>query len=113
MSVSPPVSDVFLTPEGGHDVAALCEQAAARLAAQAATTSAFVEGLHDGWLGDCEEGRGWARLLEDKAVGANSLRWLLDRHTANLMAIAAQFRSTTRPYTDTDGDVMRRQWSIP
>ncbi len=103
--------DVFLTPDGGHDAAALCEEAAARLAAQAQNATAFVDGLHDGWLGDCEEGRGWARLLEDKAVGANSLRWLLERHIANLKTIADQFRCTTRSYGDTDSNVMGQRWS--
>jgi hypothetical protein len=102
------MTDVFLTPDGGHDAAALCEQAAAHLAAQARTATAFVDALYDGWLGDCEEGRGWARLLEEKAVGANSLRWLLDRHAANLMTIADQFRRSTRPYADTDSNVMRQ-----
>jgi hypothetical protein len=105
------MTDVILTPDGGHDAAALCEQAAARLAAHAQTATAFTDALHDGWLGDCEEGRGWALLLHDKAVGENSLRWLIDRHVANLTAIADQFRRTTRPYGDTDSTVIGPQWS--
>jgi hypothetical protein len=102
--------DVYLTPDGGHDAAALCEQAAAHLTEQAHATTTFTDGLHDGWLGDCEEGRGWARLLQGKAVGANSLRWLLERHAANLIDIADRFRRTTRPYGDVDNAVMGRRW---
>jgi hypothetical protein len=73
--------------------------------------TAFADGVHDGWLGTCEEGRGWARLLQEKAVGANSLRWLLERHAANLMIIADQFRRTTPPYGDTDSNVIGREWA--
>jgi len=105
------MADVFLTPDGGTDAAALCERAAASLASQARTVERLAEGLADGWLGDCEEGRGWARLLQEKAVGANSLRWLIHRHAANLVAIADQFRSTTTPYSAADSDAMRRPWS--
>jgi hypothetical protein len=104
------MADVFLTPDGGTDAAALCERAAAYLAAQTRTAELFADGLHDGWLGDCEEGRGWARLLQEKAVGVNSLRWLLDRHVSNLTTIASQFRSTTTPYGDVDSNVMSRPW---
>ena len=104
------MADVFLTPTGGIDAAALCERAAAHLAAQSRALARFADGLHDGWLGDCEEGRGWARLLQDKTTGANSLGWLHDRHAANLMTICDQFRSTTRPYGDADNEVMGRRW---
>jgi hypothetical protein len=98
----------MLTPGAGVDAAALCEQAADHLEAQALTVVRFADGVGDGWLGACEEGRGWARLLNEKAVGDNSLRWLLQRHAANLRAIASQFRSTTTPYSDADGG-----WSWP
>jgi hypothetical protein len=104
------MADVFLTPDGGADAAALCERAAVSLASQSRTAKRFADGLHDGWLGDCEEGRGWARLLQEKAVGANSLRWLLDRHAANLTTIADQFRTTTTPYGEVDSNVMSRPW---
>jgi hypothetical protein len=104
------MADVFLAPDGGADAAALCERAAASLAAQARTVERFTDGLGDGWLGDCEEGRGWAQLLREKAVGANSLRWLLDRHAANLATLADQFRRTTTPYADADSNAMRRPW---
>jgi hypothetical protein len=104
------MTDVLLTPDGGHDAAALCEQAAAQLTEQAHTATRFADGLDGGWLGDCEEGRGWARLLQEKAVGANSLRWLLQRHAANLIDIADRFRRTTRPYGDADSIVIGRQW---
>jgi hypothetical protein len=100
---------VFLTPDGGHDAAALCERAAAELTEQAQATARFADGLDDGWLGDCAEGRGWARLLQEKAVGAKSLRWLLERHAANILAIADQFRRVTGPYVDVD-QTMGRQW---
>ncbi|HET9117535.1 MAG TPA: hypothetical protein VFN75_05580 [Pseudonocardiaceae bacterium] len=70
----------------------------------------LADGLADGWLGDCEEGRGWARLLQEKAAGANSLRWLLDRHAANLATLADQFRRTTTLYGDADSNVMSRPW---
>ncbi|HZQ31471.1 MAG TPA: hypothetical protein VFB19_07030 [Mycobacterium sp.] len=105
------MADVFLSPEGGHDAAALCEQAAAQLMAQTRSVAALTDGVYDGWLGDCAEGRGWVRLLEEKATGANSLRWLLERHAANLNMIADQFRSTTEPYGEADSKVMGRQWS--
>jgi hypothetical protein len=105
------MTDVFLSPGGGDDAAALCEQAAADLMENARRTARFADGLHDGWLGDCEEGRGWARLLQDKALGANSLRWLFERHAANVMDIADRFRRTTRPYGDVDNTMMGRQWS--
>jgi hypothetical protein len=105
------MSHVFLAPEGGDDGAALCEHAAAELRAQARAIARFTDGVHDGWLGDCEEGRGWALLLQAKAVGANSLRWLLECHAANLTAIARQFRCTTRPYAEADDDVIGHQWS--
>lgn len=101
--------DVFLTPGAGSDVAALCDKAAAEMAAHGRAVAALAGGVHDGWLGDCEEGRGWARLLEEKAAGANSLRWLLERHAANLTAIADQFRSTTGPYAEADR--WGRRWS--
>jgi len=105
------MTDVFLTPRGGDDTATLCERAAAQLTAQARTTTRFTDGLSTGWLGDCEEGRGWARLLQEKAVGANSLRWLLERHAANLVSIADQFRGTTRPYADADDNAIGPRWS--
>lgn len=105
------MTDVFLTPHGGHDAAALCEEAAAQLAGQAQDAGSFAYRLHDGWLGDCEEGRGWARLLEDKAVGANSLRWLIQQHVENLRTIADQFRCTTRSYGDADSSVMEQRWA--
>ncbi|HEY7052130.1 MAG TPA: hypothetical protein VH496_08340 [Mycobacterium sp.] len=104
------MTDVFLTPEGGHDVAELCVRTAARLTEHTATVVALADGLYDGWLGDCEEGRGWARLLQEKSAGANSLRWLLARHVTNLNEIAAQFRSTTQVYGETDNNVLGRQW---
>lgn len=103
------MTDLLLTPDGGHDAATLCEQAAAQLTEQAHATTKFAAALYDGWLGDCEEGRGWASLLQEKAVGANSLRWLLDRHAANLAEIASQLRRTTRPYGEVDR-AMGRQW---
>jgi hypothetical protein len=105
------MTDVYLTPDGGQDAAAMCEQAADRLSALALAAAAFADGVHDGWLGDCEEGRGWARLLLDKAVGANSLRWLLERHAANLVGIANHFRCTTRPYGQADSNAIGRSWS--
>ncbi len=105
------MADVFLTPDGGHDASALCERSAASLASQARDVERLADGLADGWLGDCEEGRGWARLLREKAVGANSLRWLLDRHAANLTTLADQFRRTTSPYGDADSNAMRVPWS--
>ncbi|MFZ0833530.1 MAG: hypothetical protein WAM92_10675 [Mycobacterium sp.] len=104
------MADVFLAPDGGHDAAALCERAAASLASQARNVERLADGLADGWLGDCEEGRGWARLLREKAVGANSLRWLLDRHAGNLTTLADQFRRTTTPYGEADGNAMRQPW---
>jgi len=104
------MTDVFLTPDGGHDAAALCERAAAQLTAQAQAAGRFADGLTAGWLGDCEEGRGWARLLQEKSVGANSLRWLLERHAANLTSIADQFRRTTIPYAAADGNALGPQW---
>jgi hypothetical protein len=104
------MSHVFLTPEGGDDGAALCEHAAAELKALALAVAKFADGVHDGWLGDCEEGRGWARLLLAKSVGANSLRWLLEQHAANLTAIARQFRCTTSPYAAADDNVIGPQW---
>src|SRR5262245_25704439 len=66
------VSIVKLTPSGGRDAAALCEHAAAALTAQVPAAAELAEGLYDGWLGECEEGRGWARMLHDKSVGAHS-----------------------------------------
>lgn len=104
------MTDVYLTPDGGRDAAARCERAAARLNAQAKEVAKFADGLSTGWLGDCEEGRGWAGLLQEKSVGTNSLRWLLERHAANLISIANQFRSTTTPYASADGDAMGPQW---
>jgi hypothetical protein len=104
------MADVFLTPQGGADAAALCDRTAAHFTSQTRSAERFADGLHDGWLSDCEEGRGWARLLQEKAVGANSLRWLLDRHAANLNAIADRFRRTTTPYSDADSNVMSRSW---
>jgi hypothetical protein len=107
------VSHVFLSPGAGDDAARMCEHAAAELSAHARAVSRMADGAHDGWLGDCEEGRGWAELLLEKSVGANSLRWLLERHAANLAAIASQFRCTTRPYGATDENVIGGQWSTP
>jgi hypothetical protein len=104
------MAGVKLVPDVGVDAAALCERAAAQLDGQAAAVARFVDGVGNGWLGDCEEGRGWARLLSEKAVGENSLRWLLERHAANLRVIAGQFRSTTTPYTDVDSRVMGGAW---
>ena len=104
------MTDVFLTPNAGHDVAALCESAAAQLTAHTQAVAELAAGVHDGWLGDCEEGRGWARLLQEKAVGTNSLRWLLQRHAANLTDLAGQFRFTTRPYGEADDNVLGGQW---
>lgn len=94
------MTNVYLAPGGGQDAARWCEDAAAQL--QTLTTDAFADGLGDGWLGDCEEGRGWAQLLHDKAVGANSLRWLLECHVAHLRTIADQFRRSTGQYGDAD-----------
>jgi hypothetical protein len=105
------MSDVFLTPEGGDDGAALCEHAAAELRAHARTVAELADGVHDGWLGDCAEGRGWAQILQAKSVGANSLRRLVEQHADNLTAIANHFRYTTRPYAATDDNVMGRPWS--
>jgi hypothetical protein len=99
-----------LAPDVGVDAAVLCERAAAQLEAQAAKVARFVDGVGNRWLGDCEEGRGWARLLSEKAVGENSLRWLLERHAVYLRVIAGQFRSTTTPYADVDSRVMGGAW---
>jgi hypothetical protein len=107
------MSQVFLSPEAGDDEAAMCEHAATELSSHARAVARLADGVQDGWLGDCEEGRGWARLLVEKSVGANSLRWLLERHAANLTAIANQFRCSTSAYGATDDDVMGRQWSTP
>jgi hypothetical protein len=104
------MSEVFLIPGGGGDAAALCERAAAELQAHARAVTILADGVHDGWLGDCEEGRGWARVLQAKSVGENSVRWLLERHAENLMGLAGHFRSTTTPYTTTDDDVIGHQW---
>jgi hypothetical protein len=104
------VENVYLTPGGGGDAAALCERAAAELIAQMHGIARFGDGVFDGWLGECEEGRGWANLLHEKAVGANSVRWLLERHSANLLIIAEQFRRTAAPYADADREVMGRPW---
>jgi hypothetical protein len=105
------MNHVFLAPGGGDDRAMLCERAAAELRTLGCEIARFAVGVHDGWLGDCAEGRGWARLLQDKSDGANSLRWLLEQHAANLTAIARQFRCTTTPYAAADDNVIGHQWS--
>ena len=105
------MSQVLLAPGGGDEGAALCEHAAAELRAQALAVARLADGVHDGWLGDCEEGRGWAMLLQARSVGANSLRRLLEQHAANLSAMARQFRCTTSPYAAADDNVIGRQWS--
>ncbi|MGE5697586.1 MAG: hypothetical protein ACM4D3_20835 [Candidatus Sericytochromatia bacterium] len=102
------MADVFLTPDGAAAAATLCERAVASFVSQARMIERLADGLFDGWLGDCEEGRGWARLLQEKAVGANSLRWLLEQHAANLTTLAGQFRGTTTPYAE--ADTLRRPW---
>ncbi len=94
--------DVYVTPEAGAEVADVCERAAADLTARLPAVSALADGVDADWLGDCEEGRGWAQLLRDKASGANSLRWLLELHIANLVKIAARYRHTVSGYADAD-----------
>lgn len=96
------VSIVHLTPDGGRAAAALCENAAIALSTQVPGVVALADGLDSGWLGLCEEGRGWARLLRDRAIGATSLRWLLERHAADLHLMASRLRGTTLTYSSAD-----------
>ena len=102
------MTNVYLTPEAGTEVATLCERAAADLSARQPAVSALADDVHRGWLGDCEEGRGWARLLQDKATGSNSLRWLVEQHVANLMTIAERYRQTIGGYAEADRAVSWR-----
>lgn len=96
------MTHVYVTPEAGAEVAAVCERAAADLSARLRAVSALADGVDSSWLGDCEEGRGWARLLNDKASGANSLRRLIEQHIANLVTIAGRYRHTVSGYADAD-----------
>jgi hypothetical protein len=104
------VTNVYLTPGGGTDAAALCEQAADELLGHLHAVAALAAGVHDGWLGSCAEGRAWAALLQEKAVGPNSLCRLLEQHVTNLATIAERFRATAGGYGEVDHHHAERRW---
>ena len=87
-----------IEPGAGDRAAALCDDAAAELTGCAAELddSRCGDNL---WLGDCEEGRGWHRLLRSQTA---ALRWLLQSHAENLSAIAARVRAVDAAYRDAD-----------
>ena len=59
----------------------MCPSAAAELAGLARQLDTDDCGADSRWLGDCEEGRGWHRLLREQTA---SLRGLLERHADQL-----------------------------
>lgn len=99
---------LYLDPDAGRRAAGLCEAAAAELGWLARDLAQDRCGTDSAWLGDCEEGRGWHRLLRDHATGARSLQWLLDRHAENLSGFAAKFRGVDGVYADADGGAADR-----
>jgi hypothetical protein len=82
---------LYLAPAAGEHAATLCE-AAAELAGHAAELAADPCGGDNVWLSDCEERRGWQRLL---GVQATSLRRLIEQHAENLSAL----RRGSAPWT--------------
>jgi hypothetical protein len=89
---------LYVEPGAGHRAAALCEAAAGELAACAAELDTESSGERS-WLGDCAEGRGWHRLVEEQTA---SLRRLLEQHAQNLSAFAARLRGVDATYHDAD-----------
>ena len=87
-------------PGAGDYAAQLCDAAAAELAGYAAQLDEERCGDHR-WLGDCEEGRGWHRLLRAQTT---SLHSLLARHAENLSGFAARLRTVDAAYREADRD---------
>jgi len=94
------MTNVYVAPEAGFQVAALCERAAAVLGARLPAVASLADG--GAWLGDCEEGRGWTRLLYDRAMGPNSLHRLFEQHIANLTDMAERYRQSVAGYVAVD-----------
>jgi hypothetical protein len=88
-----------LAPAAGEVAAGLCDAAAAELSGHAAELADARCGADNSWLGDCEEGRGWHRLLREQTA---SLQWLIERHAHNLSAFASRFRAVDGAYRDAD-----------
>ena len=89
---------LHIEPGAGDHAAALCDAAAEELTGYAAELDVSRCGDHL-WLGDCEEGSGWHRLLRSQTA---ALRSLLESHAGNLSAIAARFRVVDAAYRDVD-----------
>jgi hypothetical protein len=89
---------LYVGPGAGHRAAALCEAAAGELAVCATELETESSGERT-WLGDCEEGRGWHRLLEEQTA---SLHRLLEQHAQNLSGFAARLRGADAAYHDAD-----------
>jgi hypothetical protein len=95
---------LYIEPGAGDRAAALCDAAAAELAGCATELDAARSG-EPSWLGDCEEGRGWHRLLGKQST---SLRGLLERHAQNLSGFAVRLRTVDATYHDADGGAAGR-----
>ncbi len=89
---------LHLEPGVGDHAAALCDATAAELTGLAARLDEDRCGDH-GWLGDCEEGRGWHRLLRAQTTALHSL---LARHAENLSVFAARLRTIDADYREAD-----------
>jgi hypothetical protein len=94
-----------LEPGVGERAAALCDSASAELASLAAQLGQGRCGEDNRWLGDCEEGRGWHRLLLQQSA---SLRRVLDGHAEQLTVFAGRFRAAEAAYRDADLGVADR-----
>jgi hypothetical protein len=95
---------LYIEPGAGDRAAALCDAAAAELADCASDLDIDRCG-EQSWLGDCEEGRGWHRLLGEQTI---SLRGLLERHALNLSVYAVRLRTVDAAYHDADGGAAGR-----
>lgn len=90
---------LYLDTNVGERAADLCAAAAIEIAGQARELTDDRCGTEAGWPGDCEEGRGWHRVLID---GKRSLHWLLERHAQDLHGFAERLRAADEVFGDAE-----------
>ncbi|MGH3725796.1 MAG: hypothetical protein ACRDUS_16925 [Mycobacterium sp.] len=86
------------------ELAARCERLRDALAGPIAHLDGFAPVNH-AIFGDCEEGRGWGRVVHDTvSAPTGSLTATLEEHRSLLTEFAETFRRISDAYVDTDAN---------
>lgn len=86
-----------------EELAARCELLRSAFAGTIARLDTFAPVSH-AMFGDCEEGRGWGRVVHDTVRGpTGSLVAILEQHRSALTEFAETFRRIGAAYLDIDG----------